>query len=484
MISAIQLVITAALKKELPSDWLMSRRVPVHSLAALKSGALRHHKGTYMGILVVITGVGLKASEETACWIRDNLEPFFVINIGTCGLTKRKYSLGKWMRPKYVSDENGEQLELDTRLPIPCPENMINVTSLLSVKKASAGSGSPSWEKHDMLDMECYAQAHIFGKTGISFHCMKFGTDYSDHNALSDFNRNLEWFKQEIKKLFSFLDPDKNTPKVTAIVPVYNRERTIRRAVDSILSQSHMPDEIMVVDDCSTDTAKGIMKSYGDKITGIFLPKNSGPSKARNEGIRAASTEWIAFLDSDDCWQKNRLKNQIEYLKKNPFYEILQSEEIWIRNGARVNPRKHHQKPAGWIWEASLERCLVSPSGVLAKKGLLEKYGKFDETLPVCEDYDLWLKISRHHPVGLEPSFSVIKYGGHKDQLSRTYPAMDRFRAESLYRLLTREPLPHYRRKIISVLNKKLNILIRGYERRDKYKDAKECRVMLDSLCI
>ncbi len=187
-------------------------------------------------------------------------------------------------------------------------------------------------------------------------------------------------------------------------------------------------------------------------------------------------------MDSDDRWEKDKLKNQMAYLRKYPFYQIMQSEEIWIRNRVRVNPCKHHKKPLGWIWEQSLKRCLVSPSGVLIKKSLVEGYGNFDESLSVCEDYDLWLKISRHHPVGLDPSLSVIKYGGHKDQLSRKYPAIDWFRVKSLIGMLGSESLPHFRQKIINVLSKKLMILIQGYEKRLKLKDAQECKEILKSL--
>ena len=256
----------------------------------------------------------------------------------------------------------------------------------------------------------------------------------------------------------------------------------IKDSIESILSQSYPPEEIIVVNDASTDKTQDILKSFGDKLTCLFLPRNSGPSRARNEGIKHAKTEWIAFLDSDDLWEKDKLKKQIAYLNQYPFYQILQSEEEWIRNGKRVNPCKHHKKPEGWIWEPSLERCLVSPSGVLVKRSLLERYGLFDESLPVCEDYDLWLKISRHHPVGLEPSLSIVKYGGHKDQLSRQYPAMDRFRVRSLARLLKNEQHPDFRKKIISVFEKKLKILIKGYEKRQKWRDADECKLMLESL--
>jgi len=481
-VSGIKFVITIALKKEMPKDWLLSHYIPVHTFAALKSGALSKQDSINSGILAVITGAGYKASEEAAFWIKDNLNPLFVLNIGTCGLIYKKYQPGEWISPRYVANEEGDRLELDARLPIPYPEKIININSLVSVKKAFPGHMPAYLKKHDAIDMECYSQAKTFYDAQINFHCLKFSTDYSDNNTFSDFNRNIELFAHNIKQLFSFAENQSDQPEITVVVPAYNRRQTVRRAIDSVLSQSYMPEEIVVVNDGSNDGTQEILKSYGDKLTLVSLPENSGPSRARNEGIEHAKTGWIAFLDSDDCWEKDKLKSQVEYLRKYPFYQILQSEEIWIRNGVRVNPCRHHAKPDGWIWRPSLERCLVSPSSVLIKKTLIEKYGNFDEGLPVCEDYDLWLKISRYHAVGLEPAFSVIKYGGHKDQLSRKYPAMDRFRVISLMRLLENESHPDFRQNILKVLTKKLNILINGYEKRVKRNEAVECRKMLDSL--
>jgi glycosyltransferase involved in cell wall biosynthesis len=481
-ISDIKLVITVALRKEIPKEWFISRNVPVFNLSALKSGALEQISSSSTGILVVITGVGRKASEEAACWIRNNSSPLFVINIGTCGLTNRKYPLGKWIQPRYVANEYGDNLELDARLPVPYPADVTEVQSLISVEMAALGNLPESWQKHVAIDMECYPQAKVFSNSAFSFHCLKFGTDYSSRDACSDFNKNLGLFIGNVKKVFDFTKVSKNMPEVTVVVPVYNRQQTIKRAIDAILKQSYSPNEIIAVNDSSTDRTKAILESYGDKIKCIHLSRNSGPSKARNAGIRHAPTDWVAFMDSDDCWKKDKLKNQVEYLKKYPYYEVLQSEEIWMRNGIRVNPCKHHKKPVGWIWEPSLERCLVSPSGVLIRKSLLEQYNSFNERLPVCEDYDLWLRISRNHPVGLDPSLSVEKYGGHNDQLSRRYPVMDRFRVRALAGMLENETHPYFRNNIIRVLEKKLKILIKGYEKRHKKKEAEECSEILHSL--
>lgn len=480
--SEIQLIITAALKKEIPGDWFKSRGIAVHTLAALKAGALKKQTDCKTGMIVIITGAGPVAAKEAACWIRDNFKPLFVLNIGTCGINDKRYSTGRWLVPRFTADEGGKILELDTRLPVPRPDAAINVNSLLSVNRAITVNAPAAWKKHSLLDMECFSQASVFRETGIPFHCLKYGTDYADSNTIADFNRNLSLFRDEIKKQFSFLDTNRSTIQITTVIPVYNREHLIRRAIDSVLSQTYLPEEIVVVDDCSTDRTPDILESYRDEITVIRLPDNAGPSKARNKGIRHAGTEWIAFLDSDDSWEKDKLEKQVNYLMRYPFYLIIQSEEKWIRNGKRVNPCRHHKKPSGWIWEQSLERCLVSPSGVLLTKPLLKEYGGFDESLPVCEDYDLWLKISRHHPVGLEPGLSVVKYGGHKDQLSHQYPAMDRFRVKALVRLLEKEPHPDFRMKIIHILEKKLKILIKGYEKRLNTSDARECIKILDSI--
>ena len=498
----LRLVVTMALRKEVPREWLESRGVPVLTLKALKAGALSSVDGSARGVLVIITGAGPEASEEAAWWIRDNLEPLFVLNIGTCGAVDRRLPPGEWIVPRSVSNEEGETLELDTRLPVPCA-NVLNPSvssppnegvALLTVRKEVTEHLPNQWRQYDAVDMECHAQARVFRDVPFTFHCLKFTTDHCDGHTVEDFNRNLEVFREEVKGLFRFVEdvpvasnpsgpvPVKVGLKVTAVIPVYNREHTIRRAIDSVLAQTCPPEETIVVDDGSTDGTRDVLEGYGNRITTVLLPENYGPSRARNEGLKRARTEWVAFLDSDDEWERDKLERQVEYLYRYPFFEIMQSDEKWIRKGRRVNPCRYHQKPEGWIWERSLERCLISPSAVLAKKSLLEAYGGFDESYPVCEDYDLWLRISRRHPVGLDRNPAVIKYGGHDDQLSRSVPVQDRYRVRTLYRLFQDEQSPEFRKKIIPVLEKKLHILINGYEKRDKVKDAEECRRMLDEV--
>jgi glycosyltransferase involved in cell wall biosynthesis/nucleoside phosphorylase len=473
------LVLTAAFKKELPMDWLHENNIPVITLPYDIS---KIPGDSHISVLVVITSPGMDASERAARWIRDNINPLYVINIGTCGLIQKNLSLCEWLIPRYVADEHGDIIELNTTFPIPLSVRARYINTLISVTTPITGKIYESWQGYDVVDMECYAQARVFRNTNTSFHCLKFSSDHANHNTKKDFKKSVILCAEQVKKILAFIEEAKKKIEITVIIPVFNRQHTIKHAIDSVLAQSYKPEEIIVVDDCSTDATRDLLQGYGDRITTVFLNKNSGPSRARNEGISRAQTGWLSFLDSDDRWKHDKLMRQVQYLRKYPFYQIIQSEEIWIRNGVRVNPCKHHRKLEGWIWEQSLHRCLVSPSAVLMKKSLYAKYGGFDETLPVCEDYDLWLKLSRHHPVGLEPSQSVIKYGGHSDQLSRKYPAMERYRVRSLLRILENEKHQSFREKIIRVLEQKLKILINGCEKRKKFKELSEYREILASL--
>lgn len=255
---------------------------------------------------------------------------------------------------------------------------------------------------------------------------------------------------------------------ISVIIPVFNREKKISRAINSVLDQTYKPLEIIVVDDGSIDKTANILRSYSGKIK-VIHQKNSGVSAARNNGIKNSSGEWIALLDSDDEWLPNKLQLEVDYINKNPNIKILQTEEIWIRNGKQINPKKYHKKKAGDIFKKSLELCLVSPSAVIFKRSLFDEIGDFDEELPVCEDYDYWLRTSLKYPVGLVNEFGIKKYGGHSDQLSQKYWGMDRFRIQSLEKLLDNELLDNAKKKLVlKTLLKKLDILMIGSKKRGK----------------
>ncbi len=224
-------------------------------------------------------------------------------------------------------------------------------------------------------------------------------------------------------------------PLVSVIIPTFNRATWVREAVDSVLAQTFRDFELIVVDDGSTDTTREGLGLYGDRLRVVYQTRQ-GVSAARNRGLEMAAGKWLAFLDSDDLWLPQKLETQVDFLNRNPRAEICQTEEIWIRHGRRVNPKKKHRKPSGDIFAPSLSLCLVSPSAVMLKMSLLKEVGFFDQSLPACEDYDLWLRISCRKPVFLIEEPLVIKRGGHPDQLSRCLATLDRYRIQSLEKLL------------------------------------------------
>lgn len=255
-------------------------------------------------------------------------------------------------------------------------------------------------------------------------------------------------------------------PTVSVIIPTRDRALFVTRAIESVLNQSRLPEEIIVIDDGSTDGTSGIL-AREFPLAKVLQSDGRGVSAARNLGIQSAEGDWIALLDSDDTWHGNKLKRQLLALEENPAYRVCHTNEIWIRDGVRVNPMKKHQKRGGFIFRDCLPRCAMSPSSTLIHREIFERVGMFDENLPACEDYDLWLRISARYPVLFINKELVTKYGGHEDQLSQKYPAMDRFRIRTLARLLDQVDLdPDDRTAAIETLLGKIRVYLNGAEKR------------------
>jgi glycosyltransferase involved in cell wall biosynthesis len=223
---------------------------------------------------------------------------------------------------------------------------------------------------------------------------------------------------------------------VSVVIPTYNRAGLVCRALTSVLYQDFGDCEILVVDDGSTDHTPERLKRFGSLLKVLRHPQNRGVSAARNTGIMASCGDFIAFLDSDDYWLPGKLSAQVDFFRRHPKAVACQTQERWIRRGRRVNPMKKHLKPSGDIFEPSLKLCLVSPSSVMLRRTLLHEVGLFDESLPACEDYDLWLRISCRYPVHLIDRTLVVKEGGAPDQLSATVEGLDRFRIQSMTKLI------------------------------------------------
>jgi len=269
----------------------------------------------------------------------------------------------------------------------------------------------------------------------------------------------------------SKIEKKQKKPLISVIIPTYNRGWIIKEAIDSVLSQDYRDFELIIVDDGSTDNTLEILNAYQDDIT-VLRQNNHGVSAARNWGITAASGRFIAFLDSDDLWLPQKLFRQVEFFNKNPDAQICQTEETWIRKGVRVNPKKRHKKLWGMIFEQSLALCLVSPSAVMIRRSLFDEVGVFDEKLPVCEDYDLWLRISCRFPVYLVDTPLIIKRGGHDDQLSAS-SGLDKFRIKSLKKIIENDLLSKTQyREAVKTLKEKCAIYSAGCSKRGRKEEA------------
>ncbi|MFL2917413.1 MAG: glycosyltransferase family 2 protein [Thalassobaculaceae bacterium] len=264
---------------------------------------------------------------------------------------------------------------------------------------------------------------------------------------------------------------------VSAVIPTFNRGHCLLRAINSVLAQTTPVDEIIVVDDGSDDkTYDLLVKSELLDMRGqlpnirYLYQENKGVSAARNLGIKEAENEYIALLDSDDAWAETKIERQaLKLEKKNFSCRITHTEEIWLKDGQRINPKKKHKKSGGFIFEKCLPLCCISPSSVLLHRTLFNDYGFFDEKLPACEDYDMWLRLCAFEEVLFVEEALTIKYGGHADQLSRAFWGMDRFRVLALEKLINSGKLSKTQRsQALEMLVKKIEILLLGAKKREK----------------
>ncbi len=232
---------------------------------------------------------------------------------------------------------------------------------------------------------------------------------------------------------------------VSVIIPTFNRAEYLERAVQSVFCQNECDVEIIIIDDGSTDDTQKIVEKLNRKYPVIYIhTENSGPAAARNRGVELASSDTLAFLDSDDHWHKDKLLKQLAMMKKNPCYNICHTGEKWLRRGEHLNQKNIHKPRHGYIFDHCLQLCAVGMSTVMIKRKLFEDVGGFDISLPCCEDYDLWLRISKDNHFLLVPEPLTIKEGGRDDQVSFQYRiGMDKFRIFALQKLLTQEQLTH-----------------------------------------
>jgi len=279
-------------------------------------------------------------------------------------------------------------------------------------------------------------------------------------------------------------------PFFSVVVPTFNRWPLVGDAIDSVLAQTFESFELIVVDDGSTDdSARHIEKQFEGRAR-IIRQTNKGVSSARNTGITAAKADWIAFLDSDDLWAPEKLERQQKAIIDDPAIRILHTDEIWERGGRRVNPGKKHFKTgssddtADLLFNRSLAICLISPSSVAVHSEVFEAVGLFDESLPVCEDYDMWLRMMVSWQIHYLSEKLTIKRNAYGDkcravQLSSSVWGLDRYRARSLRKLVDSGKLNKSRATMaLNEIARKARIVADGSIKRGKHAEAKIWRAM------
>ena len=256
---------------------------------------------------------------------------------------------------------------------------------------------------------------------------------------------------------------------VSVVIPTFNREVLIQRALHSVIKQQNVRTEIIVVDDGSTDNTEQVIREKFKSVK--YLKKNNaGVSSARNIGIKNANGNFIALLDSDDEWERSKLEIQLKYLRENHTVNLVHCNEKWIKSGFEIRQKKYHDRRPINLFERSLRRCLISPSSVLLRKELLETVGVFDETLPACEDYDLWLRILVREEIGYIEDQLIIKYGGHTDQLSIQTRYLDLYRLQSLVKLIKSPRLSKAQKmQIEKEIEYKSKIILAGAKKHENY---------------
>lgn len=210
--------------------------------------------------------------------------------------------------------------------------------------------------------------------------------------------------------------------EITAIIPTYKRPQQSLRALESVLCQTYPCKEVLFIDDASGDETVSTLTHYINKnnldhVKIIEHSANSGVSAARNTGIRNANCNWLAFLDSDDEWLPEKLNMQKKSLEQSGLL-FSHTDEFWKRNNKEVKKKSKHKKHGGFVFADCIKMCFIGPSTSLMHKILFNKIGLFDENMRLCEDYDLWLRLSSQFEIGYVDQKLIIKHGGHADQLS------------------------------------------------------------------
>ncbi|MFY9256146.1 MAG: glycosyltransferase family A protein [Fuerstiella sp.] len=220
--------------------------------------------------------------------------------------------------------------------------------------------------------------------------------------------------------------------RVSVVIPLFNAEKYIRQTIESALNQQDCETEVIVVDDGSRDTSPDIVRSFGDRVR-FVVQENAGPAVARNRGVAEARYNWVAFLDSDDLWEPNKLARQFETAASSDA-DVIYTNATNFGDVSHVGDLRlvPENMPAGDVFEALLMDNFITMSGGMLRKSLIQAVGGFRSKFRGTEDWDLWLRIAAtgatFQPV-LEP---LTLYRWRSDSLSKNFVRMKELRESTL----------------------------------------------------
>ena len=262
-------------------------------------------------------------------------------------------------------------------------------------------------------------------------------------------------------------EKDRFNMLISVIIPVFNRINSLKRAIESVLCQNEKCYEILIIDDGSTLDVKKNINHYlkHPTIKYFKINRNKGVSFARNIGIRHATGNFIAFLDSDDMWLPFKLNVQLELLNNETKTYIIHTDEFWLKNGRFINKPVNKITIDGDVYIHMLDKCRVSPSTVLINRCVFDKIGLFNEFLRVCEDYEFFLRASLFFAFTYVNIKSIIKISESDDQLSKNIKHIEYIRLNILLNILQKYGyymLDKYKYNTLKEVNRKFNIVRRG----------------------
>jgi glycosyltransferase involved in cell wall biosynthesis len=233
-----------------------------------------------------------------------------------------------------------------------------------------------------------------------------------------------------------------DSPLVSVVIAAYNASRWIAETLESVLAQNFTDFEIILVDDGSTDDTAQVVAGYGERVCCIHR-SNGGGSSARNVGIRAARGEYIAFVDADDLWAKEKLRLQVDLLKRTGlawvYCDAIAFDDKSGRRLYRFGKANHQYD--GDILKSLFHACFIPSPTPVIRKSIFENIGYFSEDLNIGEDWDMWLKIAAYHPIGLV-SVPLAYYRVHSTNETGKHDPQAFLQGQltSIGRAITREP--------------------------------------------